>query len=75
VSLLLAGFFVGKGASTGTKGETTVAATKLEYLESPLGERWLERWRRSSARGPHGGELTAELEHTVSAHRQFGSGA
>jgi hypothetical protein len=32
VSMLLAGWYVGAGASTGTKGETTVAATKLELL-------------------------------------------
>ena len=40
VTLLLAGFSVGAGVSTGTKGETTVAATRLEALEAPLGERW-----------------------------------
>ena len=71
VTLLLAGFYVGAGVSTGTKGETTVAATRREALESPLGERWLERWRRSSARAPHGEALTPELEARVLAHPQY----
>ncbi|MCI0573612.1 MAG: methyltransferase [Myxococcaceae bacterium] len=71
VSLLLAGFFVGAGLSTDKKGETTVAATRLEMLEAPLGARWLERWRRSSARAPHGTALTPELEQDLLAHSQF----
>lgn len=71
VTLLLAGFHVGAGLSTGTKGETTVAATRLEALAAPLGERWLERWRRSSARAPHGAPLTPELEARVLAHPQW----
>lgn len=71
VTLLLAGFYVGAGVSTGTKGETTVAATRREALESPLGERWLERWRRSSARAPHGEALTPQLEARVLAHPQW----
>jgi tRNA U34 5-methylaminomethyl-2-thiouridine-forming methyltransferase MnmC len=71
VTLLLAGFYVGAGLSTGTKGETTVAATRLEALQAPLGERWLERWRRSSARAPHGAELTPEIEARVLAHPQW----
>ncbi|MFO0596065.1 MAG: tRNA guanosine(34) transglycosylase Tgt [Myxococcaceae bacterium] len=71
VSLLLAGFHVGAGASTGTKGETTLAASAKGLLQEPLGDRWLERWQRSSARGPHGGELTSELEQAIRAHPQF----
>jgi hypothetical protein len=71
VTLLLAGFYVGAGASTGTKGETTVAATRRDSLASPLGERWLERWRRSSSRAPHGGTLTPEVEARVLAHPQW----
>ncbi len=71
VSMLLAGFFVGHGVSTGTKGETTIASTTPRELEQPLGERWLERWQRSSARGPHGDVLTGELEQQVRAHPQF----
>jgi tRNA U34 5-methylaminomethyl-2-thiouridine-forming methyltransferase MnmC len=71
VTLLLAGFFVGAGVSTGTKGETTVAATRLGALEAPLGARWLERWRRSSARAPHGGQLTPEVQVRLLAHPQW----
>ncbi|MFY0578149.1 MnmC family methyltransferase [Cystobacter fuscus] len=71
VTLLLAGFYVGAGVSTGTKGETTVAATRRAALDSPLGERWLERWRRSSSRAPHGQPLTPEAEARVLAHPQW----
>jgi tRNA U34 5-methylaminomethyl-2-thiouridine-forming methyltransferase MnmC len=71
VTLLLAGFYVGTGVSTGTKGETTIAATRLEALESPLGTRWLERWSRSSSRAPHGAELTPALEARLLAHPQW----
>ncbi|WIG98090.1 MnmC family methyltransferase [Myxococcus sp. SDU36] len=73
VTLLLAGFFVGAGVSTGTKGETTVGATRRESLEAPLGERWLARWTRSSSRAPHGGQLTPDLEARVLAHPQWRS--
>jgi tRNA U34 5-methylaminomethyl-2-thiouridine-forming methyltransferase MnmC len=73
VTLLLAGFYVGAGVSTGTKGETTVAATRLESLEAPLGARWLERWRRSSSRAPHGALLTPEVEARLLAHPQWRS--
>lgn len=73
VTLLLAGFYVGAGSSTGTKGETTVAATRLQALESPLGARWLERWRRSSSRAPHGAPLTPEVETRLLAHPQWQS--
>jgi tRNA U34 5-methylaminomethyl-2-thiouridine-forming methyltransferase MnmC len=71
VTLLLAGFYVGAGVSTGTKGETTVGATRRESLELPLGERWLERWKRSSSRAPHGAALTPEVESRVLAHPQW----
>ncbi|HOQ60935.1 MAG TPA: MnmC family methyltransferase, partial [Vicinamibacterales bacterium] len=65
VTLLLAGYFVGHGMSTGTKGETTVAATAAGLVQQPLGQRWLERWQRSSAPGPHGGVLTDEMQQIV----------
>ena len=71
VSFLLAGFFVGAGVSTGTKQETTMAASHLELLKEPLGARWLQRWERSSARAPYGQELTAELEAEVRSQPQF----
>lgn len=71
VSMLLGGFFVGAGPSTGDKGETTVGATRLSSLEQPLGSRFVERWERSSARAPHGEDLTPELEAAFRAHPQF----
>jgi tRNA U34 5-methylaminomethyl-2-thiouridine-forming methyltransferase MnmC len=71
VSLLLAGFYVGVGAPTAGKRETTVAATRIESLGAPLGARWLQRWRRSPSRAPHGEALTPEVEARVLAHPQF----
>jgi hypothetical protein len=40
-------------------------------LVTPLADRWLQRWKRSSARGPHGGALSAEVEAAVLRHPQF----
>ncbi len=71
VSLLLGGFFVGVGDPIGFKQETTVAATRLEQLARPLDARWFARWERSSARAPHGRELTEKDEHQIRNHRQF----
>ncbi len=71
VSLLLAGFFVGQGWSTGTRTETTIAANRKELLREPLGDRWLQRWQRSTSRHPHGEALTPELERAVLEHPQF----
>ncbi len=51
-SLLLAGFVVGAGGSTGAKEETTLAANRLEWVGRPLDARWLERARRSRAAEP-----------------------
>ncbi len=71
VSMLLGGFFVGQGWSIGTKGETTVAAVRREDLELPLGDRWVQRWERSSARGAHGVPASPELDAKLRAHPQF----
>lgn len=72
VSLLLGGFFVGVGFSTGTKGETTVAATQKSALREPLSQRWLARWERSSTRAPIGSQaLLPEHEAALRAHSQF----
>jgi queuine tRNA-ribosyltransferase len=43
VTLLLAGFHVGLGPSTGEKDQTTVAANDPGLLERPLDRTWLER--------------------------------
>lgn len=48
-AMILAGFVVGRGPSTGTKSETTVAAVDRHDIEHPLDGRWLERFGRSSA--------------------------
>ncbi|MBX7114508.1 MAG: methyltransferase [Myxococcaceae bacterium] len=71
LSLLLSGFFVGAGLSTGTRVETTIASTSPQMLERPLKERWLERWKRSSARAPHGQTFSADIERAVFGHPQF----
>ena len=72
VTLLLAGFWVGAGAPAAVKKETTVASDGPAALDAPLGGRWLQRWRRSSARAPHGTSvLTPEVEREVLAHPQF----
>jgi len=52
VTLLLAGFFVGRGVATGLKEETTVAANSLSLLDEPLDRRWLERAQRSDSADP-----------------------
>lgn len=52
VTLLLAGFFVGRGMPTGLKEETTVAANTRSLLDDPLDSRWLERARRSGSAEP-----------------------
>ena len=52
VTLALAGFYPGRGSSTGEKDETTIAATHRELLTHPLDDRWLDRVRRSTKGGP-----------------------
>jgi len=47
--LLAAGFFVGQGAMTGVKTETTIAATRLELLEIPLAPLWLRKLTASAS--------------------------
>jgi len=71
VALLLAGFYVGTGISTGLRAETTLAATRPELLKAPLGARWMKRWERSTARAPHGEAWSPAIEEAVRAHRQF----
>ena len=52
VTLLLAGFQVGCGTSTGEKDETTLAATHRTLLAHPLGAEWLARVSRSTRGSP-----------------------
>lgn len=71
VSMLLGGFYVGIGAPTGHKRETTAASTRRSLLQQPLDARWLSRWERSSSREPWGAELTAASEAAIRMHPQF----
>jgi tRNA U34 5-methylaminomethyl-2-thiouridine-forming methyltransferase MnmC len=52
VTLLLAGFYVGVGATIGNKEESTVASNKLDLIENPLDERWLSRVKASQNASP-----------------------
>jgi len=51
-TLLLAGFYVGKGAATGEKEETTLAGNMQSALNEPLDERWFLRAIRSNSAEP-----------------------
>ncbi len=59
VTLALAGWFVGVGLPTGEKAETTVAASRMELLEKPLGGDWLRRVRASTNAAPLRGGVYA----------------
>jgi tRNA U34 5-methylaminomethyl-2-thiouridine-forming methyltransferase MnmC len=76
VTLLLAGFFVGRGAATGEKEETTLAGNDPALLVAPLDRGWLERVRRSTASAPlRAGEAAGPIAATdwqrLIAHPQF----
>ncbi|MCW5551925.1 MAG: methyltransferase [Verrucomicrobiae bacterium] len=77
VTLLLAGFFVGRGVATGLKEETTVAANAFELVEAPLDGNWLERARRSSSAEPlrdavyRQAPLSSATWEQLQAHPQF----
>jgi len=68
-ALLLAGFFVGAGAGSGQKRETTAAATRPSLLSSPLGARWLLRVSRSAAPLPP--DAPPDALARLRAHPQF----
>lgn len=68
-ALLLGGFAVGRGPSTGEKSQTTVAAADLSDLELPLDQRWLDRLQRSSAAWPS--DAPANAMELVRALPQF----
>ena len=77
VTLLLAGFFVGKGHATGEKEETTIAANQRELITDPLGRDWLMRAKRSRSAEPlHEASyvqqpLRDETWERLRAHPQF----
>jgi hypothetical protein len=52
VTLLRAGFFVGRGGATGEKEETTLAANELGLLDRALDGSWLKRARVSTSAEP-----------------------
>lgn len=66
--LLAAGWFVAKGAGTGPKSETTIAANTRDFSRDWLDGTWLERWQRSGVRTP---EVSLELDASIFAHAQF----
>lgn len=75
-TLLLAGWFVGRGGATGEKDETTVAASRKELLAQPLEVDWLERVRRSTAAGPltlanETRRTGTEVAESLAQHPQF----
>jgi tRNA U34 5-methylaminomethyl-2-thiouridine-forming methyltransferase MnmC len=77
VTLLLAGFFVGKGHSTGEKEETTIAANLREGIISPLDHQWLIRCKRSRSAEPlvtpeyRQSPISESSWQKLSAHPQF----
>ena len=78
-ALLVAGFHIAKGRSTGEKQETTIALTPAAALSEcarrhdMLGLDWLEKWKRSGAQFPAGIEAgqQPEFERALLAHAQF----
>ena len=52
VTLALAGWAVGLGVATGDKDQTTIASTRLDWLERPLDLAWLRRVRASTNAAP-----------------------
>jgi tRNA U34 5-methylaminomethyl-2-thiouridine-forming methyltransferase MnmC len=79
VTLLLAGFFVGRGAATGEKEETTIASTDPGSLTTPLDHAWLARVHRSTASAPlRASDGTSPIRPEdfarLTAHPQFACG-
>lgn len=76
-TLLLSGFYVGRGLATGEKEETTVAANAWELIESPLDRAWLAKARRSTSAEPladpvyRQARLSAATWERLLAHEQF----
>jgi len=77
VTMLLAGWFVGRGVPTGEKEETTIASSQPGLLKHPLDAAWFSRVRSSTnssplrgrdyARGP----IAPEDYAALIAHPQF----
>lgn len=79
VTLLLAGFYVGKGHATGEKEETTLASNSITELREPLDSAWLKKCRRSRSAEPlhqatyRQSPITEESWQQLLAHPQFRS--
>ena len=76
VTLLLAGFFVGRGHATGEKDQTTIAANVPGLLDDPLPQTWLDRVERSTRAAPlsagkAGGRIAADDLARLRTHAQF----
>lgn len=77
VTLLLAGFSVGIGCEVGEKAETTIASNRLELLERPLEQSWLNRVRISKNSAPMKGPaysqayISDEDFERLQCHPQF----
>ena len=77
VTLLLAGFCVGRGGATGEKDQTTVATNRAELLLHPLDVDWLTRVGRSTRGAPlraekvDGRAIAAGDWAALNAHPQF----
>lgn len=76
VTLLLAGFSVGRGEGVGEKGETTVATNDPALLTAPLERGWLERVRFSTNGAPlrigaESAEIAPDDWQALVAHPQF----
>jgi hypothetical protein len=72
-TLLLSGFFVGDGTSTGEKAVTTVASTLKKTLAHPLGHSFLTRWQKSHAWQPFGADHLSQeaVKNLLFSHLQF----
>jgi len=77
VTWLLAGFYVGVGATIGEKEETTIATNHLDLLTMPLDQKWLGRVKASQSANPIRGNeqticpISAEDFERLSKHPQF----
>lgn len=78
-AMLVSGFYVARGRSTGEKEETTIAFTpaalrgKFAGGHELLGAEWLAKWNRSRARIPAWvpAEEHAVFEQAILSHPQF----
>ena len=75
-AMLAAGFHVAKGRGTGPKAETTIGLTAgaagRPHGRELLGPPWLDKWRRSDARVPHGVDADdGSWGAAVEGHPQF----